>query len=171
MLLVGAYLAMSGRPPNCFNVQDPSFHFTLCKVTHGTNHTVFIGPRLLGMLNRTLIRSRIPRISNAQMYSTSTPQDSSVVWVGYKYDGDVLKLDPNGYSYPAMIKEWLLKAALVQPGGRMISLQPHGVVYIPQTKVYVNMWTLPEEVTNFTGCDLRFEKKLDGKPAGTFKLQ
>lgn len=153
-------------------VQDVSFQFTFCKVTQGTSHTVHSGIPVLGLLNRTFVRSGHRRISRDQPYSWVTPQATTCVSVGFRHDGDVLKRDPkNGLLYPE--DAWLLQAVLVQEDGQTVALQQGRAGYGPRgpyAEEYLNSWDVPLSVTNLRNCQLRLSKKKDGTSVATFSL-
>jgi len=170
LALGGVCAALLGRSPKQFDVEDRSFHFTFCAVTTGTTHTVISGNRLLGWLNRKLIGHRIRRISHDQMYTITTTRNETLLSLGYRHDGDALRLDTNGYSYPGTIR--LLDAVVVQPGGRTVPLKGfYGGGYMPTTKEYFNHWVLPGDTTNLLGCGLRLSREGDGKYVATCRLQ
>ncbi len=86
--------------------------------------------------------------------------------VGYRHDGDALRLDTNGYSYPSTLE--LLDAAVVEPRGRTVPLKDfHRGCYSPTTKEYVQWWVLPRTMTNFVSCGLRLSRRDDGKYVAT----
>ena len=139
LAFVGVWAGLLGRSPKQFDIEDRSFHFTCCAVTTGTTHTFFSGNRVLGWLNRKLIGHRIHRISHDQMFTTTTTRSETLLSIGYRHDGDALRLDTNGCYYPLTVD--LLDAVLVQPGGRTVPLEDfRGGGFIPTTKEYYNEW-------------------------------
>jgi hypothetical protein len=170
LAFVGVWAALLGRAPKQFDVEDGCFHFRICTITTGTTHTAISGSRLLGWVNRKLIGYRIHRISRDQMFTTATKQSETVLSIGYRHDGDALRLDTNGHSYPSTIN--LLDAVVVQPGGRTLPLKDfHGGGYLPATKEYWNTWILPGDLTNSLGYGLRLSRRADGKYVATCRLQ
>jgi hypothetical protein len=170
LALVGVCVALLGRSPKQFDVEDRSFHFTFCAVTTGTNHTAISGNRVLGWVNRKLIGSRIHRISRDQTWTTITTKSETVLSIVYRHDVDTQKLSTNGYSDPITINT--LDAVVVQPGGRMLPLKHfYGWDYDRTTKDYLITWILPEDPTNFLGCGLRLSRRGDGKYVATCRLQ
>jgi hypothetical protein len=152
-------------------VQDTSFHFTFCKLSEGTNHTVYSGVPALGLLNRALIRSGHRRVTRDQPYSWTTPQPTTCLSVGFRHDGDILKKDPkNGLLYPE--DAWLLKAVLVSKDGQTAELQESRAGYAPPyTEEYLNSWDVPTSVTNLLSCAVRLSRKKDGASVATFTLR
>ena len=170
LIFIAAWSAFVAAPPQRFDVQDRSFHFTFCAATTATNRTVFSGNAMLGRLNRKLMGNRIHRISRDQMYTIVATGNQPVLSIGYRHDNDTLKLDTNGYSYPGTIH--LLDAVVVQPGGQTFRLKDFSSGgYMPTTKEYVNSWVLPGGMTNLVGCALRLSRKDDGKYVATCRLQ
>jgi hypothetical protein len=167
LILITAWAVVVRGTPKGFHVQDPSFHFSFCTVTWGTNRAVFSGNPLLGRVNRTLIGKRIHRISRDQMYTV--PGNQPALTIGYRHDNDALKLNTNGYSYPSTIQ--LLDASLVPPGGQPCRLAEFlGGGYMPTTKEYVSTWALPEGMTNLTDCKLLLRRIVDGTYVATCGL-
>jgi len=168
ILLVGLWTVVSSRSAT---VQDSSFHFTFCELTHGTNHTVSSGIPLLGSLNRALVRSGRSTISRDAKYSWDTPHTEICLSIGFRHDGDVLKVDPtNGGAYPDPMDIWLLQARLVRPDGCSILLAQHGGSYGPYNKEYVNYWLVPGTVTNVHGSKVQFSRRKDGRHVATYQL-
>jgi hypothetical protein len=168
MILVVILSIRANREPRQFDVQDRSFHFTFCATTSGTNRTVFSGNELLGRLNRMLIRHGIHRISHDQMYTVPATGNEPVLTLGYRRDGDSLKMDKNGVSYPIV---HLLDVVLVQPGGERHALLFRGGGYVYTSKEYFNNWTLPDRLTNVLDCQLILSSKGDGTQVATCRLQ
>lgn len=167
ILLAGVWLGPS--KPSA-NLQDPSFHFTFCKVTRGTNHTVYSGIPPLGSLNRTLVRSGYRRLTRDQKYSWTTPTSTTCVSVGFRHSGEVLKKDPgNGLLYPQTTR--LLNAVLVFQSGQTVALEFRGGGYGPYTEEFLNYWDVPSSVTNVLDCELQLSRKTDGADVATFQLQ
>ncbi len=179
VVLIACTLVLSGvwpdlfRPsPSRWQVEDASYHFTFCQVTHGTNHTVSSGLPAFGWLNRKLIQSGLGRMGRDQLYSWRTDQVATCLSVGFKHDGEILRSDPtNGLAYPVEYRH--LEAVIVDAGGHPTSLHlpqsSSGMIYIPQTREHMHRWNVPDHITNFYGCKLRLSR--DGKNVAILNLQ
>jgi hypothetical protein len=104
------------------------------------------------------------------MHIIVTTAGETLLGIGYRHDGDALRLDTNGYSYPSTIN--LLDAAVVEPGGHAVPLKDFNRgSYSPTTKEYVHWWVLPRTMTNFVGCGARLSRIDDGKYVATCRLR
>ena len=170
--LIAFILVLRASRSDRWRVEDASYHFTFWHVTHGTNHTVSSGLSAFGWINRNLIKSGHRRVSRAQLYSWRTDQEATCLAVGFKHDGEILKLDPvNGFSYPVEYSH--LEGVIVDAAGHTNWLQTpkgfSGTIYIPQTKEYMHCWKVPDHITNFHGCEVRLSR--DGKDVATLRIR
>lgn len=175
VLLGGVLATLVGNLPKEFDIQDPTYDFRLCAITRGTNHNVYTGFKLLGMLNRKLIQSGgggTRRISRDQMYTIVTFTNTALLSVAYLHDGDVLRSNKNGYYYPINVAKRLLSAAIViPPSNQAITLSEQGGNYSPHTKEYLNCWIIPATITNLNVCELHLTRKENKQPVATYRLR
>lgn len=168
LVFILAQIVSDSRFAKRFDLRDKSFAFKMCEITNGTNHTVFSGNKLLGMINRQISRRGFRPISSDFMWTRPAGQNCTLLSVVFTFRGDVFTLNTNGLHYPQVYKH--LDAAIVGPTGRILSLKDNLNGWNPYGKEHSQSWFIPDNLTNLVGYELHFSRTDEGKSVATYRL-
>ena len=137
-----------------------AFRIIAVKFTHGTNHTINRGGRIVGLVDRALRGAGLRATNATSLRQTiSTRQETSVLWLSYAHSNTVTGTGP---PYVA--------ALLTRPDGVTELVQATRHMSDPVSKGYLSGWSLPGHATNYSGWWFHVVTRPDGERVMSFKL-
>ncbi len=147
-------------------IHDAAFHFRVCSISSGTNHTIFSGDHLLGKANAKLISSGLQPVTPDRMSHFVSSGNATILSIAYTHDDDRgLKADEPLSNSNNVI------ATIIGPGSRTTRLVKRIIFPLAKSKgEHVFTWLLPSDLTNLAGCGLRLTNSSNGKFVAALRL-
>jgi hypothetical protein len=167
--VIALILAFRSQLDYDLTVHDPSYHFTFCKISQGTNHVIYLGNPILAFLNRTLLNHGHRPITRDTSISWQNSADTTCVTVLVRVEGDDKII--GGASWPS--GPIPLNAEIITTGGYSMRFHDENggyPIFSPRAWERRYCWLTSPPITNLSGCELRITQSINDRLIASFKF-